>query len=238
MVSRETSEPGRVPNPADASSTPIESPVDLPGWLDEHREQLTAFAEILAGIGVTRGLIGPREVPRLWERHLLNCAVVADPDAGLIDPGARVGDVGSGAGLPGLVWAIVRPDLRVVLIEPLLRRSTFLAEAIVALELGGRTEVWRGRAEDAVASSELAALDIVTARAVAPLDRLIGWTVPLLRDGGRLLALKGSSARQELEAARTTALAAGLRELEVREVGKGVVEPPTTVIIGTRRTAQ
>jgi 16S rRNA (guanine527-N7)-methyltransferase len=222
MVSRET--PGPTP--------------PLPDWLAEHAGQLTSFVGLLADAGVTRGLIGPREVPRLWERHILNCAVVADPAAELVLPGATIGDVGSGAGLPGLVWAIVRPDTRVLLIEPLLRRSTFLAEAVSALGVGDRVTVWRGRAEEAAAQSGFQPLDIVTARAVAPLERLVGWTVPLLAPGGRLVALKGSSATQELAAATAAATAAGLTDLEVREMGGGVVDPPTTVIIGVRRTAQ
>jgi 16S rRNA (guanine527-N7)-methyltransferase len=240
VVSRETDGPSVVPDEAavDARVARIEPPHDLPPWLAAHREDLAAFAGILADIGVTRGLIGPREVPRLWERHLLNCAVVADPALGLIGPGTRVGDVGSGAGLPGVVWAIVRPDIAVVLIEPLLRRSTFLAEAVAELRLGGRVAVWRGRAEEAAAAADWSGLDVVTARAVAPLDRLVGWTVPLLRPGGRLVALKGSSAQQELDAARGVAEAAGLRELAVLEVGAAVVDPPTTLIIGTRLTAE
>lgn len=210
----------------------------LPDWLAGQADALTAFADLLADAGVTRGLIGPREVPRLWERHLLNCAVVADPAAGFVPTGATIGDVGSGAGLPGLVWAIARPDTHVLLIEPLLRRSTFLSEAVTQLGLGDRVTVWRGRAEEAAAQADFTPLDVVTARAVAPLERLIGWTVPLLAAGGRLVALKGSSAAQELADARDVATAAGLAELEVREVGAGVVDPPTTVIIGLRRTAQ
>ena len=220
MVSRETAGP----------------PPALPSWLAPAAEPLTAYAELLADAGVERGLIGPREVPRLWERHLLNCAVVVDPAAGLVDHGARIADVGSGAGLPGLVWALSRPDVHVVLVEPLLRRSTFLSEAIETLGLSDRVEVWRGRGEEATA--EVAPVDVVTARAVAPLERLIGWTVPLLANGGRLVALKGSSATQELAEASDVATRAGLVDLEVREVGAGVVEPATTVITGVRRTAQ
>jgi 16S rRNA (guanine527-N7)-methyltransferase len=222
MVSRETAGP----------------PPDLPSWLEPYREPLAAFADLLADVGVTRGLIGPREVPRLWERHVLNCAVVAEPGLGLLPPGARVGDVGSGAGLPGLVWAIARPDVHVVLIEPLLRRSTFLTEAITELGLGSRAEVWRGRAEDAALEPHVVGLDVVTARAVAPLDRLVGWTVPLLREGGRLIALKGSSAADELRDSQAVARSAGLVDLEVRVVGDGIVDPGTTLIIGVRRTAQ
>jgi 16S rRNA (guanine527-N7)-methyltransferase len=210
----------------------------LPDWLADRAGALSAFADLLADAGVTRGLIGPREVPRLWERHLLNCAVVADPAAGLVPTGATIGDVGSGAGLPGLVWAIARPDTTVVLIEPLLRRSTFLSEAVDQLGLADRVLVWRGRAEEAAQQAGFQPLDVVTARAVAPLERLIGWTVPLLAVGGRLVALKGSSAAQELADGSAVAAAAGLVDLEVREVGSGVVDPPTTVIIGIRRTAQ
>lgn len=219
MVSRETAGP----------------PPPLPAWLAAHSEALTAYAELLADVGVTRGLIGPREVPRLWERHLLNCAVVADPTLDLVPGGARVADVGTGAGLPGLVWAIVRPDLSVLLIEPLLRRSTFLTEAVASLGLADRVVVWRGRAEDAAGA--LPAQDVVTARAVAPLDRLVGWTVPLLRPGGRLVALKGSSAAEELAEHESAVAAAGLVDTAVAVVGAGLVDPPTTVILGTRSTA-
>lgn len=219
MVSRET--PGATP--------------DLPPWLAGRSHVLTQYAELLAGPGVERGLIGPREVPRLWDRHLLNCAVVADPATELVPAGAVVADVGSGAGLPGLVWAIARPDLRVVLIEPLLRRSTFLSEAVESLGLHEQVVVWRGRGEDA--PSTVQAVDVVTARAVAPLERLIGWTVPLLRSGGRLVALKGSSAAVEIEQAADAAAEAGLTDLRIQQVGVGVVDPPTTVVIGIRGTA-
>ena len=220
MVSRETAGP----------------PPVLPDWLAPATDGLTCYADLLASAGVERGLIGPREVPRLWERHLLNCAVVVDPASDLVPHGARIADVGSGAGLPGLVWAISRPDVSVVLVEPLLRRSTFLSEAVTDLGLTDRVQVWRGRGEDA--ATEVGPVDVVTARAVAPLERLIGWTVPLLGEGGRLVALKGSSAAQELVDAAAVAGAAGLVDLQVHQVGAGVVEPPTTVITGTRRTAQ
>lgn len=213
-------------------------PQALPFWLVEFRPQLTEFATLLTDVGVGRGLIGPREVPRLWDRHLLNCAVVAEPDVGLIPANVRVADVGSGAGLPGLVWAIVRPDIRVVLIEPLLRRSVFLAEATAELALSDRVQVLRGRAEDISRDSAWMPVDVVTARAVAPLERLIGWTVPLLAPSGRLVALKGSSAAAELAEGRAQAVAAGLTALEVCEFGTGVVDPPTTVITGVRRGAE
>jgi 16S rRNA (guanine527-N7)-methyltransferase len=213
-------------------------PPDLPEWLAPHAGPLQAFAELLAGPGVERGLIGPREVPRLWQRHLLNCAVVAEPTIGLVPQGASVADVGSGAGLPGLVWAVVRPDITVRLLEPLLRRTVFLSEAVDALSLSDRVHVVRVRGEQAALAEGWQPVDVVTARAVAPLARLVGWTVPLLAGGGRLVALKGSSAAEELAEAAEEAAEAGLTDLAVRECGIGVVDPPTTVVTGVRRTAE
>ena len=210
----------------------------LPPWLEPARDGLVRFESLLADAGVTRGLIGPREVDRLWDRHLLNCAVVADPATGLIPQGCRVADVGSGAGLPGLVWALARPDISVELVEPLLRRATFLLEAVEQLGLTGRVSVLRARAEDATRGADWAAVDVVTARAVAPLDRLLGWTVPLLALGGRLVALNGASADEELAGARALAVAVGLTDLRVVRCGEGVVDPATTVITGILSTAQ
>lgn len=181
----------------------------------------SAYAELLATDGVLRGLIGPREVPRLWERHLLNCAVVAEELA----PGDRVADVGSGAGLPGIVVAILRTDVTMTLIEPLLRRSAFLTDAVTALGLEHVT-VRRDRAEDVTDLN--GSFDVVLARAVAPLDRLAGWTVPLLRPGGRLLALKGASAPEELDAAGPALRAVGVTAATVRLLGPA--QEPTTVI--------
>ena len=210
----------------------------LPAWLQPAFAGLRQFEQILASDGVTRGLIGPREVDRLWERHLLNCAVVADPELGLVSPESLVADVGSGAGLPGLVWALVRPDIHVVLVEPLLRRATFLTEAVHGLGLTDRVDVTRARGEDLARDRRWKPVTVVTARAVAPLDRLIGWTVPLLAPGGRLVALKGASAEAELRAAAPVVLSAGLTDLSVVMCGAGLVDPPTTVITGVRRTAQ
>ncbi len=147
---------------------------------------------ILATRGVEWGLIGPREVPRLWERHILNSVAVAP----LVGAGARVVDVGSGAGLPGIPLAILRPDVSVTLLEPLLRRFTFLEEVVAELGLGAQVSVVRGRAEEHEAT-----YDVVTCRAVAPLDRLLGWTAGLFVPRGELLALKGSSAADEVQAA-------------------------------------
>ena len=152
------------------------------------------FADLLATDGVVRGLIGPREVPRLWDRHLLNCALL-----GLGDPrGRHRGDVGSGAGLPGLVLAIRRPDLRVTLVEPLLRRTTFLTEVVEQLALAN-VEVVRDRAEELHGHRSF---DVVTSRAVAPLDRLARWSLPLVAPGGRMLAMKGSVGRGRGRAVR------------------------------------
>ncbi|GAA1526846.1 16S rRNA (guanine(527)-N(7))-methyltransferase RsmG [Actinomadura kijaniata] len=180
------------------------------------------YAEFLADAGVERGLIGPREVDRLWERHLINCAVVQEA----IPEGVHVVDIGSGAGLPGLVLAIVRPDLTVTLLEPLLRRTTFLNEAVALLELKN-VAVRRGRAEEAAKDY---AVDVVTARAVAPLERLARWALPLLRPGGELLAMKGERAAAELEEARPVLDRFGVRTTELLQVGRGKVDPPTTLV--------
>jgi 16S rRNA (guanine527-N7)-methyltransferase len=180
------------------------------------------FAEILATDGVTRGLIGPREAPRLWERHLLNCALVAEfvPDTG------ELVDIGSGAGLPGVVLAMLRPGLRVILLEPLLRRSVFLEECVRRLELANATVV-RGRAEDMTGAIKA---DVATARAVAPLGRLAGWAAGVLRPGGQILAIKGRAAEEELAAARPVLSRLGVRSAEVLRAGHGSVIPATTVV--------
>lgn len=181
-----------------------------------------AYAHSLATAGVERGLIGPREVPRLWERHLLNCAVVTDA----VDPDMSVADVGSGAGLPGLVMAIRRPDLRVTLIEPLLRRATYLDE--VAGELGlENVTVLRSRAEDAVS---VGGFDVVTSRAVAALDKLGRWCLPLVSVRGEMLAMKGERAPEEIAAATKTLRRWSATTPEVVVVGQGVVSPPTTLV--------
>ena len=190
------------------------------------------FAALLATDATTRGLIGPREVGRLWDRHLLNCAVVAD----LIPPRVRVVDVGSGAGLPGLVLAIRRPDLRVDLVEPLQRRVIFLDEAVVRLGLGETVRVVRGRAEERATLAEVGATEWVTARAVAPLDRLVGWCLPMLRPGGWLLALKGASAAAEVRAHQSAIHALGGRETSVVRCGDGLLAEPT-VVVQIRREA-
>jgi 16S rRNA (guanine527-N7)-methyltransferase len=181
-----------------------------------------AYAAVLAGDGVVRGLIGPRETPRLWERHLLNCAVLAEA----VPKGATVCDIGSGAGLPGLVLAIVRPDLEVTLVEPLLRRTGFLEEVAGSLGLT-RVTVVRSRAEELHGERSY---DVVTSRAVAPLSRLVDWSLPLVRPGGVMLAMKGASAEEELDRARRRLRAHRVEAVEVLRLGVGVVEPATTVV--------
>jgi 16S rRNA (guanine527-N7)-methyltransferase len=162
---------------------------------------VSRYVDILTSTAVEWGLIGPREADRVWDRHILNCAALS----GLIADRSSVADVGSGAGLPGIPLAVLRPDLRVTLIEPLLRRSTFLTETIEKLAIGDRVQVVRARAEDHHQS-----YDVVVARAVAPLDRLIGWCNPLRASDGIILALKGQSAADELTTTKQQLQAAHL----------------------------
>jgi 16S rRNA (guanine527-N7)-methyltransferase len=180
------------------------------------------YADLLATESVLRGLIGPREAPRLWERHLLNSAVLAEA----IPESASVCDIGTGAGLPGLVVAIARPDVRITLVEPLLRRTTFLEEVIEDLGLD-HVSVVRGRADDLHGQ---ATFDVVTSRAVAPLERLLGWSMPLVAPEGALVAMKGRSAHEEIESAQSFLTTWRCGEPEVLELGDGVVSPPTTVV--------
>lgn len=179
------------------------------------------YAELLGTIGVERGLLGHRETPRIWNRHLLNCAVIAP----LFTEGATVCDLGSGAGLPGIVLALARPDLRVTLLDPLLRRTTFLAEVVAELALP--VDVVRARAEQMHGSL---AVNYVTARAVAPLDRLATLALPLCTPGGEVIALKGSTARTELAQAAATLRKLGAMPATVQTFGQGVVDPLTTVV--------
>jgi 16S rRNA (guanine527-N7)-methyltransferase len=188
------------------------------------------YAEMLATDGVERGLIGPREVPRLWDRHLLNCAVLTE----ILPVGSRIVDVGSGAGLPGLVLACRRTDLRVDLLESLARRVAFLREAVAALELGAQVEVVHGRAEDGEVRASVGGAPWVTARAVAPLDRLVRWCVPLLKPGGSLLAVKGAQAEAEMQAHKATIRRLGGDRVSITTCGVGVVEPPVKVVVVRR----
>ncbi|WP_245159863.1 16S rRNA (guanine(527)-N(7))-methyltransferase RsmG [Blastococcus sp. CT_GayMR19] len=199
----------------------------------------------LAGDGVVRGLIGPREVPRLWERHVLNSAAVAEA----VPQGARVVDVGSGAGLPGIPLGLARPDLTVTLVEPMARRVDFLEEAVAELaqleagarlddrpggSVGPRWRVVRGRAEDRSVVGAVGTVDVVTARAVAPLPRLVGWCRGLMRPGTQLVALVGTRAVEELPALLPELAAAGMRDVHARAVGAALGDAATTVVVMTR----
>lgn len=198
----------------------------------------TRYAGWLAGAGVTRGLVGPREVSRLWDRHLLNCAGVA----GLLPPAGATGvdvvDIGSGAGLPGIVVALLRPDLSILLLDATRRRIEFLTEVVRDLELDRVTTRW-GRAEE-LAGTGLAAAT-ATARAVAPLEQLAGWALPLLRGGGQLLALKGVRAAAELRDAQPALRRLGGDRGEILDIGTGGLHQSATVVrvrlIGPARQA-
>ena len=180
------------------------------------------YASMLATRGVERGLIGPREVPRLWDRHLLNCGVIA----GLVPGDADVVDIGSGAGLPGVVIAMLRPQLHMTLLEPLLRRTVFLGECVAELGLANVT-VCRGRAEDMAGGLHA---DVAISRAVAPLGRLAELSAGVVRPGGTILAVKGQQAQAELDQAAPVLRRLGVRSAEVLQAGHGIVEPPATVI--------
>jgi 16S rRNA (guanine527-N7)-methyltransferase len=206
-----------------AAAPPDEpSPAVLRSFFGDRVDLARAFASHLADTGVSRGLLGPREVPRLWSRHVLNCAAVAS----LVPADAQVVDVGSGAGLPGVVLALARPDLRVTLVEPLLRRVSWLEDVVDDLGLDS-VSVVRGRAEELRGY----AFDVATARAVAALDRLAAWCLPLLRESGVLLALKGRSASEELVHAEPALRRLGAVSWGVREVGNDLLDEPTTVIV-------
>jgi len=181
------------------------------------------YADLLATDGVLRGLIGPREAPRLWDRHLLNCAALSEA----VPRQATVADVGSGAGLPGLVLAIARPDVQMTLLEPLLRRTRFLDEVVASLGLADQVEVRRGRAEEMAGGERFA---VVTARAVAPLERLLGWCMPLVDADGVFLAMKGSGAADEVAEAAARLDALGCAPPELLELGRDVLAEPVRVV--------
>lgn len=186
------------------------------------------YAELLASAGVERGLLGPREVDRVWERHLLNSAAAGE----LLEPGDRVVDIGSGAGLPGIPLAIARPDLEVVLLEPLLRRSEFLNEVVA--ELGLAVEVVRGRAEEPWVRERYGGRDAAVSRAVAALDKLTKWSMPLLRPDGRMVAIKGERAPDEVQAHRRVMAASGAVDVRVVTCGANFLRPPATVVLARR----
>ena len=186
------------------------------------------YADLLAGPGVERGLLGPREVDRLWDRHILNSAALTE----LISPAAWVVDIGSGAGLPGLPLAIARPDLRVMLVEPMRRRCDFLTEVVESL--GIPVDVIRGRAEDPEVRSRVVGADAVVSRAVADLGKLTRWSMPLLQMGGRMLALKGERAADEVAESGREMAALGACGVEVVRCGVNLSNPVATVVVATR----
>lgn len=208
---------------------PLEPVPDAaPAIFGDRLDLAERYAQLLATAGVEWGLLGPREVGRIWDRHLLNCAAAAE----LVEPGERIVDIGSGAGLPGLPMAIAKPGLRVVLVESLLRRTEFLA--MVIDELGLDVDVVRGRAEDPDVRRTAGGADAVTSRAVASLDKLARWSLPLLRQGGRLLAIKGERAADELQEHRRVLAKLGAADARVVECGVSVLSPPTTVVVARR----
>lgn len=224
-VASPSASPSDSPLASPFASPPAELAAAAAAVFGDRLALASRYAELLATDGVVRGLIGPREAARIWDRHLLNCAVVSQ----MIGIGASLTDVGSGAGLPGIVLAVVRPDLRITLVEPLARRTAFLSEAVTALGLDSTVTVVRGRAEDLAGETPIAA-DVVTARAVASLDRLAGWCLPLAAVGGRLLALKGASAADEVAEHRDAIVRLGGSDPVITLCGVGVIEPPTTVV--------
>jgi len=194
----------------------------LAGLFGDALPTVARYADLLTGPGVDRGLVGPAEAARIWDRHILNCAAVAD----LVPARCTLIDLGSGAGLPGIVLSMLRPEADVTLVEPMARRVAFLLECVDTLGLA-RVRVVRGRAEDLAGQ---VAADIVTARAVAPLGRLAGWAAGLCRPGGTVLAIKGAGARDEVAEARTVLRRLRVSDLAVLEVGGGKVDPPVTVV--------
>lgn len=188
----------------------------------ERLSLIEAYAASLATVGVERGIIGPREVPRLWERHLLNCGAMAP----LLPADCSVADIGSGGGLPGLVLAIARPDVRVTLIEPLLRRTNYLSEVVEDLGLDHVT-VHRGRSDSL---HGIETFDVVTSRAVAPLERLLPWSMPLVARHGELVAMKGSSVSAEVESVRGSWARWHLAEPRIEAIGEDLPDGGTTVL--------
>lgn len=197
-------------------------------YFEIHYRQVARYVELLAHEGVPRGLIGPGEVGRLWSRHILNSAAVVP----YLPASGTVIDVGSGAGLPGVILAIMRPDLRTLLVEPMERRVAWLTEVVA--DLGLTCEVVRARAEELHGD---VAVEAVTARAVAPMSRLVPLTLPLLSPGGVLLAMKGGRAAEEVRAALPAVRRAGGGQPEILEVGTVEGAEATTLVRVVRERA-
>jgi 16S rRNA (guanine527-N7)-methyltransferase len=226
---RGTGETGAAPAPFPQAAPPPAAGAE--GVLGDRLGVAERFAGLLSDTGVSHGLVGPREVPIVWERHILNCAVAHEA----FPEGAELVDVGSGAGLPGVALAIVRPDLHVHLVEPMLRRTTWLSATIDELGLTNCT-VHRGRAED---FHGVLTLPFATARAVARIDKLASWTFPLLRDGGTLVALKGGRVEEELTAQEVVLRRLGMTSSAIHRYGEGVLDVPTVTLeltVGPRAT--
>ena len=221
-MSDELNDPAGVPEAAVSRETPPTPDVARQLFSSARLPLAEAYAGWLADAGTVRGLIGPGEVPRLWERHLLNCAALGEA----VPVNATVCDLGSGAGLPGLVLAIARPDLHITLVEPLLRRTTFLQEVVADLDLDG-VEVIRGRADDLHGRRTF---DVVTSRAVAPLERLLRWSMPLVAADGALVAMKGSSFAEEIVAAERVLADYRCGRPEPHHLGAGLGSPTTLVV--------
>lgn len=211
------------------AAKPAEAPPAASQVFGERLELAEQFVGLLATEGIVRGLIGPREIDRLWDRHVLNSAVLAE----LVPADARVVDVGSGGGFPGVPLALVREDITVTLLEPMARRIDWLDEIVDSLELKNVT-VLRGRAEEKAVRAAAGGADVVTARAVAPLAKLANWCLPLTRQGGLLLAMKGAGAEDEIARDRAAVRAAGGEDITVVQCGAGVVQVPTTVVAVTK----
>jgi 16S rRNA (guanine527-N7)-methyltransferase len=205
-----------------------EMPAAAAALFGDATDAAARYVAMLAGDGVVRGLIGPREVPRLWERHVLNSVALAEA----VPQGARVVDVGSGAGLPGIPLGLARPDLTLTLVEPMSRRVEFLQDVVRVLDVPWR--IIRGRAEERSVVREVGPVDVVTARAVAPLPRLVGWCRGLLSPGAQLIALVGARAAAEVPDLVPELEAAGMRDVHTRAVGADLGAAATTVVVMTR----
>ena len=204
-------------------------PPEAPAIFGDRLPLAIRYGELLAGPGREQGVIGPRELPRLWERHLMNSAAIGE----VLPAGSGVVDVGSGAGLPGFPLVLARPDLTVTLLEPMARRVAWLE--MVAADLGVPVTVVRGRAEERETRRRCGESDVVTARAVAPLGRLVAWTLPLVRSGGVLAAMKGASAADEVARDAKAVRLAGGGEVEVVECGVGDAATHVVVVHRTGR---
>ena len=202
--------------------TPEVEPKEAQEVFGEHIGQARQYFDLLVRDGDLLGLIGPRELPKLWSRHILNSAVVAD----LVEDGQLVADVGSGAGFPGIPMAILRPKVKFVLIEPMERRANWLADVVVPTLGLENVKVLRGRAEEA----PLRNYDVTTARAVSALPKLLRMLVPLTAPGGQVLAMKGSKAPDEIEESRSLAKKLKLDSFEIVTVGENLLVDPTTVV--------